>query len=257
MILETHLNEVLEQLLARPDKTSITKGQLIHSIDLTLLEDNPYPDALAHLRDQAKSHHVAAICVHIMHLNQFKRSATTDLATVINFPGGHQDLLVCLSDIDNALLQGANEIDYVFPYQNYLTGNRQQALNHCDVIIKNCIKLGVKSKIIIETGAFQNINTIYQMSRELIAMGCNFLKTSTGKIPQGASLPAVFAMLSAIKDSGMDCGIKISGGVKTPRQARNYAELAELMIGKKINKEWFRIGASSLLNELINEEISN
>ena len=81
----------------------------------------------------------------------------------------------------------------------------------------------------------------------------SFLKTCTGKIPQGASLSALFTMLSAIKDSGKTCGIKVSGGVKTPRQAFNYAKLAELMMAKKIDKSWFRIGASSLLNELLKQ----
>ena len=98
------------------------------------------------------------------------------------------------------------------------------------------------------------MRTIYQLCIELLTSQCDFLKTSTGKIPQGASLPAVFAILSAIKDSGKTCGIKISGGIKNPQQARNFAYLAELIMQKKISKDWFRIGASNLLGELLNNE---
>ena len=93
--------------------------------------------------------------------------------------------------------------------------------------------------------------SIYQVSRELLAIGCDFLKTSTGKISQGASLSAVFAILSAIKDARTHCGVKISGGVKASQQALKYAWLAELVMEEKINKDLFRIGASSLLEELV------
>ena len=98
------------------------------------------------------------------------------------------------------------------------------------------------------------MQTIYQVSKDLIATGCDFLKTSTGKLPQGASLDAVFAMLSAIKDSGRQCGIKVSGGVKTPQQALCFAQLAEIVCGIKINRNWFRLGSSSILGELLNSK---
>jgi len=95
------------------------------------------------------------------------------------------------------------------------------------------------------------MQSIYQVSRELIETGCNFLKTSTGKIPKGASIHAAFSILSAIRDAGTKTGIKLSGGVKTPTEARQYALLAELMMGRKIKNDWFRIGASSLLDALL------
>ena len=72
------------------------------------------------------------------------------------------------------------------------------------------------------------------------------LKTSTGKITPGASLQAVFVMLSAIKDSQSGCGIKISGGIKTLAQASVYIHLSEHMLEKNVGKNWFRIGASQI-----------
>lgn len=251
MNLEAHLNKVLNDLLSLQDHEVIAKNQLIHSIDLTLLDENASFASLAELRDLAKAHNVAAVCVHVKHLSEFKRSATTHLASVINFPLGEDELLLCLAEIDNAIQCGANEIDYVFPYRVYLDGEQQKALNHADVIIQTCKKYNLTSKIILETGALNDTEIIYKISKELIDLGCDFLKTSTGKIPQGASLSAVFPMLSAIKDSDASCGIKISGGVRTVTQAYQYAGLAELMLQKKINKQWFRLGASSLLQELI------
>lgn len=255
MTLETNLNNVLEQLLSAQSVGAITKDQIINTIDLTLLEQDASAEALALLGDRAKTHHVAAICVFPEHLTQFHLPLSPKLATVINFPHGTEELLVCLAAIDNAIQLGANEIDYVLPFQTYLSGNRQKALNQCDVIIQACKKREVTIKIILETGAFPDMESIYQVSRELIAMGSNFIKTSTGKIAKGATLPAVFSILSALKESGeTGCGVKISGGVRTIIQAQNYSYLAELMLGKKISNTWFRIGASSLLNELLNSK---
>ncbi|HAT1819869.1 TPA: deoxyribose-phosphate aldolase [Legionella pneumophila] len=253
MSLDKHFNDILGKLLSNQDIIPISNTQLIHCIDLTFLETDASSEALYQLQNQACQNDVAAICVLPKHLHAFKPDAKIKLATVINFPQGNDDLLASLADIDNAIQLGANEIDYVIPYQHYLRGNKQKALNHCDVIIQTCKKHQLTLKIILETGAFPDMESIYQLSSEIIALGGHFLKTSTGKIPQGASLAAVFAMACAVKDSSYasSCGIKVSGGIKTPLQAQQYAQLAELLMDKAIHKDWFRIGASTLLEKLL------
>lgn len=251
MSLNAHLNDVLEVLLVEHSSTSVTRDQLIQCIDLTLLEEHSPIESLSQLHNQAKTNKVAAICVYSDKLNYFRTSDEINLATVINFPHGNNEIQISMVDTDQAIELGAKEIDYVFDYHSYQQGDKQKTLGHCRMITELCKNHHVALKIILETGAFTELNTIYQLSKELIDIGCNFLKTSTGKIAQGASLPAALAILSAIKESGSHCGIKISGGIKTPQQALSYATLAELMLHKKINKEWFRIGASSLLGELL------
>ncbi|HAT8178491.1 TPA: deoxyribose-phosphate aldolase [Legionella pneumophila] len=253
MSLDKHFNDVLDKLLSNQDIISVSNTQLIHCIDLTLLEADASPDALYQLQKQACQNDVAAICVLPKHLHAFEHHSKIKLATVINFPLGNDDLLVSLAEIDNAIQLGANEIDYVLPYQYYLRGNKQKALNHCDVIIQTCKKYQLTLKIILETGAFPDMESIYQLSSEVIALGGQFLKTSTGKISQGATLASVFAIACAVMDSSYasSCGIKVSGGIKTPLQAQQYAQLTELLMGKAIHKDWFRIGASTLLEKLL------
>ncbi|WP_454780880.1 deoxyribose-phosphate aldolase [Legionella sp. WA2022007384] len=251
MTLETHFNEVMETLLGSNSKRIIPGKQLIHSIDLTLLDEHAHSETLLQLKHNANHNQVAALCVYIQHLDQFSSQNVIDLATVINFPHGSEELTSSLESIAKAMELGATEIDYVFPYHMYLQGQKQLALNQCNFIAQFCKQHKLMLKIILETGAFPDITTIYHVSKELVESGCDYLKTSTGKISAGASLSAAFAMLSAIRDGGKSCGIKISGGIRTPQQAHNYATLAELMMGKHINKSWFRIGASSLLEELL------
>jgi deoxyribose-phosphate aldolase len=225
--------------------------ELIKCIDLTLLDENANTESLDQIYQQAYCYPVAAICIYSQHLNHFTTLPTIKLATVVNFPLGNDELLNCLAAIDQAVNIGAQEIDYVFPYEEYINGNKQKALNHCDVIIQDCKKLSLKLKIILETGVFPNMDSIYQLSSELINLGAPFLKTSTGKINTGATFSAAFAILTAIKDAPeFNCGIKLSGGIKTIDQAQQYAYLAELVMEKEIHPSWFRIGASSLLTSL-------
>jgi deoxyribose-phosphate aldolase len=245
-----HLNKALEELLLKPCG-HITNEQLIHCIDLTLLNQKCSKESLIALNHTANQHPVAAVCVFPNDLVHLKLENETRLATVVNFHQGSQEAVTCLAEIDQSLQNGAKEIDYVVPYTLYLEGKKQQALQHAAQIVRYCKAHQLVLKIILETGAFSDINTLYELARDLIDLDVDFLKTSTGKIPQGASFSAVLALLSAIKDSKKLCGIKISGGVKTPNQARSYAYLAQLMLNKPINKTWFRIGASSLIEELI------
>lgn len=249
------LQIVLEQLLLE-QSGSVTHDELVGCIDLTLLNKNACPESIMALNDKAIIKQVAAICIFSEHLplilesNNYPFNKQPLLATVINFPHGHDDIQRTLSDIDQAIKYGAQEIDYVFPYQEYLSGKTDKALKICASVAQYCKARERTLKIIIESGVFSNMDTLYQVARSLIDIGIDFLKTSTGTIEQGASLSAVFTLLCAIKDAEKECGIKISGGVKTPDAARNYAYLAQLMLHKPINKQWFRIGASTLLDQL-------
>ncbi|MFT4058611.1 MAG: deoxyribose-phosphate aldolase [Legionella sp.] len=231
----------------------VTAEQLIQCIDLTLLDEQATEKELKQLKQDANHNQVAAICVYTQQLVEFHDLKDIQLATVINFPHGNEDLTASLTAIEQALLLKATELDYVLPYSLYLAGNQQKALNHCQMISELCKQHHVTLKIILETGVFTQIETIYEVSTQLIELGCDFLKTSTGKIPQGASLNAAFAILSAINDTQNICGLKVSGGIRTPKQALQYARLAELITQKTIDKHWFRIGASSLLQGLLNK----
>lgn len=251
MTLETNFNALIERILTNGSTYLISNKQLIQSVDLTLLDENASPESINQIVHQASTIDIAALCVYMKHLHYFNQGSGYNVATVINFPQGSNEVSQCINDIKQAAHLGANEIDYVLPYPLYLGGSKQSALNQCSLVAEQCKTHNLTLKIIIETGAFPDMTSIYQVSAELIKIGCDFLKTSTGKIQQGASLSAAFAILSAIKDSGQNCGLKVSGQVKTEQQARNYAILSESIIGKNISKDWFRIGASGLLNELI------
>jgi deoxyribose-phosphate aldolase len=241
MSLSSHLDTLLIPITA-----SYSMQNLFPLLDLTLLDYHASQDSLSSLYEQGVAAKVAALCVFPKHLSYFTKS-TLRLATVMNFPEGSSCILEILKAIDEAVLNHAQEIDYVFPYQAYLRGQTKEALKDCVNVVNHCHQSGLTVKIIIEVGAFNNLELLYQSSLDVITSGCDFIKTSTGKIAQGASLSAAVAMLAAIKDSQVNCGIKFSGGIRSQSQAFSYLGLINNMFDKPITADWVRFGSSSLL----------
>ncbi|HEX5937231.1 MAG TPA: deoxyribose-phosphate aldolase, partial [Actinomycetota bacterium] len=89
-----------------------------------------------------------------------------------------------------------------------------------------------------------------------MAAGADFIKTSTGKIGTNATLPVALCMMEAIRDfhrdTGRTVGIKVAGGVRNAKQAIQYLViLHETLGGEWMTPDRFRIGASSLLNDVL------
>lgn len=223
---------------------------LVSLLDLTLLDKSASAEEINALSAKAQQHHVASVCVFPQHLKLLPTNLCR--TTVVNFPTGNEPLKQVLQAIKNSIHDDAvDEVDYVFPYQAYLEGDRSSALDHCKNAYYLCKEHGITFKVILETGAFPTLEALYEVSLAILNQGCDFLKTSTGKIPVGATVPAAFSMLSALRDTQSVCGIKISGGIKTKEQSLEYIRLAEYMLSKHVDKHWFRLGGSSLLDDLL------
>lgn len=107
-------------------------------------------------------------------------------------------------------------------------------------------------KIIIESGELKSTVNIRKAAQMAVDAGADFIKTSTGKTPVSATPEAANAILEVIKTSGKDVGFKASGGIKTLEDAKKYLSLAVAVMGPDwISAKHFRIGASSLLNNLL------
>jgi deoxyribose-phosphate aldolase len=242
--LERRFTDLIERL----DTHVLPASRVFPLMDLTRLDDNAAMQDINQLIAKAQQDSVAAICVFPQHLAWVPMFDAIQRATVVNFPGGNVPHDQVLQDIEQAITQQqADEIDYVFAYSHYLAGQRSHALGWCEEAYQLCRQHGRLFKVILETGALPSVDSIYQVSGAVIEAGCDMLKTSTGKIAIGATLPAAFAMLTAIQDSHSDCGIKISGGVKTLAQASSYLHLAEHIRSAIADKTWFRIGASQII----------
>lgn len=236
------------------------KEKVVGLIDFTNLNENETEQNLSSWCQKAQNTYgqVAAICTY----PQFVRLMVANFAgtsikidTVANFPSGDERLQDVLIEINRALTDGATEIDVVFPYHRYLAGERQYATSFVETCKAACGEQALL-KVILETGALGDSAIIADATYDAILGGADFIKTSTGKVSDGASLEAAAVILLVIKHAQSKVhrrlGIKISGGVKDLQQALLYLELAENIMGRDWpSKETFRIGSSKLLDEIL------
>jgi deoxyribose-phosphate aldolase len=110
--------------------------------------------------------------------------------------------------------------------------------------------------VILETGLLKTAENIWKASILSMAAGCDFIKTSTGKIAVNATPEATFVMCHAIKawkeKTGIKMGYKPAGGVSTTEEAVQHFTLVKEILGEEwLNNESFRFGASRLANNLL------
>jgi deoxyribose-phosphate aldolase len=229
---------------------------IIPLLDLTSLNADDDEISITALCEKAQTPfgNVASVCIYPKFVklaaNTLKNTAIK-IDTVVNFPSGNGTLLDTLHQIETVLAEGANEIDMVFPYHTYLQGEQKKALEFVTKA-KMLSKHPFKLKVIIETGQLPSSGLIKKITQDVIQAGADFVKTSTGKTEQGATLKAAKIILTTLKEqANMHVGLKISGGIRTIGQSLSYIELAcEIMGNKWVSPTFFRIGASKLLEEI-------
>lgn len=232
-------------------------------IDLTSLNGNDTPESITKLCEKAQSvlGQVAAVCVYPNFVSMVANAlvqTSVKVATVVNFPDGASSLEAVIAEINQCLQSGAQEIDVVFPYGRYLAGEQHYAedfVRACKAACGNTVTL----KVILETGALSDPAIIADAAYAALAAGADFIKTSTGKISEGATLEAAATMLLVIKHTEPQVkhrlGCKVAGGIRNIEQAAQYVQLADRIMGKSwVTPDTFRIGASKLIDELLKLE---
>ena len=146
---------------------------------------------------------------------------------------------------------GADEIDVVAP----LLAIEEGDIGMTGELIEACrqaVGPEIAIKLILETGALVEPETITSVARAAVMAGVDFLKTSTGKIETGATLEAAAILLAVIQEADGKVGLKISGGVRTADDAAHYLNLIKRVMGDPwVRPETVRFGASSLLGSLL------
>lgn len=239
---------------------------LLGSIDLTTLstEDSEFSVAKFTQRvndfenDYPQYPHVAAICVYSNFAEVVKNNLDVEGVDVCvvaaGFPSSQTFQAVKVADVALAREAGADEVDIVLNVGMFNDGNFEEL---CDEIIelKHTAK-GAKLKVILETGCLKTPENIRNASLLAMYSDADFIKTSTGKIYPGASLEAAYVMCQCIKEyyqkSGRKVGFKAAGGVRTTEEAVAYYTIVREILGEDwLNADLFRIGASSLANNIL------
>jgi deoxyribose-phosphate aldolase len=233
-----------------------TAQRALRSLDLTDLTETCTDQAIDALCKKALDPRgpVAAVCVwpqFVKRAQEGLKGSSVRIATVVNFPAGGEDVGRVTDDVQEALSDGANEIDLVLPYEAVRRGDLAAATEMVEAV-REMIDQNRLLKVILETGELKDAALIETASRIAIEAGADFIKTSTGKTPVSATPEAAEIMLNAIKASGRPVGLKPSGGIRTMADAKIYLDLADRILGQGwATPQTFRIGASSVYDALI------
>ena len=241
-------------------------------LDLTTLEGNDTFEKVRSLCGRALSPvqsnnkiRCAAVCIYPRFIptvkEALKNSGVKTASVAASFPSGQVPLELKLKEVEYCVKEGADEIDMVISRGEFLSGNFDfvyKEISEINRICKYSSSVPVHLKVILETGELQTPQNIHLASAIAIEAGADFIKTSTGKISTTATLPASFVMLSVIKEhfekTGKKIGFKPAGGIRKSDDALKYISLVKNILGDEwLTPELFRIGASSLLDDLANE----
>jgi deoxyribose-phosphate aldolase len=243
----------------------------ISMIDLTTLEGADTPGKVRSLCGKGRNPDptdrtappVAAICVYpdmVATAKEALAGSGVHVASVATaFPAGRAALGVKLADTRDAVAAGADEIDMVIDRGAFLSGRYLKVFEEIRAVKQACVREdggAAHLKVIFENGELTTYDNIRRASWLAMLAGADFIKTSTGKVAVNATLPNTLLMLEAVRDfraaTGTRVGVKPAGGIRTSKDALKYLVTVNETAGEDwLSPDWFRFGASSLLNDLL------
>jgi len=235
-------------------------------IDLTTLEGSDTPGKVASLCAKARRPDpsdpscppTAAVCVYgdlVPYAVEALEGSGVNIAAVATaFPSGRASLAVKIADVQDAVRAGADEIDMVIDRGAFLSGRYSAVFDEIVAVKHACGSAHLK--VILETGELATYDNVRRASWLAMLAGGDFIKTSTGKMSPAATLPVTMVMLEAVRDfaeaTGRRIGVKPAGGIRTSKDAIKHLVLINETTGPEwLHPDLFRIGASSLLNDLL------
>jgi deoxyribose-phosphate aldolase len=238
----------------------------IRMVDLTTLEGADTPGKVRALCAKAMRPDpsdrtcppVAAVCVYPSMVAtaaaELKGSGVHLASVATAFPSGQAPLEVRLADVRAAVADGADEIDMVINRGAFLAGRYGEVYDEIVAVKDACGNAHLK--VILETGELVTYDNVRRASWLGMLAGGDFIKTSTGKVTPAATLPVTLVMLEAVRDyramSGRQVGVKPAGGIRASKDAIKYLVVVNETAGEDwLHPDWFRLGASTLLNDLL------
>jgi len=203
-------------------------GQLAQLIDQTLVRPDATVTDLARVCSEAKQYGFSTVVVNGCLVSKAREMLTGTLlkvCAVVGFPHGANTTTVKIVEAMEAMKNGASELDIVINLGMLKSGR----LDIVEIDIKNIIAMTPKlvHKIILETG-YLTREEIAAVCTMAVRIGSEFVKTSTGYGPRGATVDDVRLMCSIV---GSACRVKASGGIRTVAEVNALVEAGAERIG--------------------------
>ncbi|HAH22676.1 MAG TPA: deoxyribose-phosphate aldolase [Prolixibacteraceae bacterium] len=249
--------KMLEMALSCIDLTTLNSTDTYSSVKAFTQKVNQFAAKYPAIKN------VAAICVYPNMAQTVKETLNVSGIKIAAVAGGFPSSMtfteVKIEEVRLAVAAGADEIDIVLPLWAFLEGDFETCAHEISSIKKNIGHAHLK--VILESGVLSP-DQIWQASLLSIEAGADFIKTSTGKLPQAASPEAALIMCLAIKqyhaETGRKIGFKPAGGIVTCEEAMLYLTIVQEILGNEwLTPELFRIGASRLANNLLEKITGN
>jgi deoxyribose-phosphate aldolase len=239
----------------------------IRMMDLTTLEGKDTPGKVAQMSSKAirpdpvdpSVPSVAAVCVYpamVPYALEAVAGSGVKVASVATyFPSGQIDTKSKVVETSSVVALGADEVDMVIDRGAFLSGSYFKVFDEIRRVKEACGD-SAHLKVILETGELGGLDDVRRASMLAMAAGADFIKTSTGKVQPAATLPVTLVMLEAIRDfyaaTGVQVGMKPAGGIRTAKDAIRYLVVLNETLGSAwMTPDWFRFGASTLLNDVL------
>lgn len=208
----------------------VTLTELAKSIDHTLLRPDSTLEQVKNLCSEAVANNFASVCIlpnFLIYANNFICGSGVQLCTVIGFPLGANITPVKLLEMDEAIENGATEIDIVVNNTFMKSGEIERYKDEICLINEIAKSLNVVTKFIIETSLLNNDEKI--LATKIISdCGADFVKTSTGFIGNGATIEDVKLMKANCSGTTR---VKASGGIRSLEDALKMIDAGASRIG--------------------------
>jgi deoxyribose-phosphate aldolase len=199
-------------------------------IDHTLLKPDATADQIAQLCFEAKKFNFASVCINPSHVklcSDLLKGSSVKVCTVIGFPLGATSTEVKRFETQNALQNGASEIDMVINIGALKARDLELVARDIRAVVKTAHDAGAIVKVIIEavllTDEEKTIACL--LSKEA---GADFVKTSTGFASGGATVEDITLMRKAV---GPEMGVKAAGGIRTREDVEKMVKAGATRIG--------------------------
>ena len=195
------------------------------TVDHTLLKPDAKKQDIVRLCEEAARYHFAAVCVppcYVRLAARELRRADVKVATVVSFPFGNDTTVVKVAAVREAITGGASELDIVMNVSRFLSGGFDYVADELASLIQEVSVVAMNNglndvvvKVIIETAYLSD--KMKRLATQIVAAsGADFVKTSTGFAPSGAT-PEDVALLREEAPEGL--AVKASGGIRTLEDA--------------------------------------
>jgi len=206
------------------------REDLARLIDHTMLKPDAVPAEIEQLCDDAIRYHFASVCLNPSYVPlAAAKLAETDIAvcTVVGFPLGATTTTAKVCEAEQALEDGATEIDMVLRIGALKAGQRDIVRDDISAVVDVVHEGGGLVKVIIETALLTDEEKALacRLAREADA---NFVKTSTGFAAEGAKIDDVRLMRETV---GPRLGVKAAGGIHSYDEAMGMVNAGANRLG--------------------------